>query len=82
MLRNLVPHTSMDEAAGPKRPNLDDCYFERLTNCTLADVTLSANSTDARARLIDIQHGELADLKVHQSSVCVTVYLLQRVARC
>jgi hypothetical protein len=70
------------EAAGPERPNLDDCYFERLTNCTLADVTMSANSSDARARLIDIQHGELADLKVrHHRSVCVMVRMLQRNAR-
>ena len=30
--------------AGPARPNLDDCYFHRLSSCTVADTGLNATA--------------------------------------
>jgi hypothetical protein len=31
--------------AGPGRPNLDDCYFYRISNCSLADAGVAPNRT-------------------------------------
>jgi hypothetical protein len=34
----------MLQHAGPERPNLDDCYFHRLSSCTVADTGLNATA--------------------------------------
>ena len=47
---------------------MDECYFERLTNCTLADMQASTNITAAAAPTLNADNYASADVKVHDDT--------------
>lgn len=54
----------MPQHAGPERPNLDDCYFHRLSSCTIADTGLNATARRG-AEILNLRR----DQHSHKASV-------------